>query len=206
MLPAEQAYGLLKRYRIPVVRHGLARNLEEAGLLAENMGFPLVLKADSPQIVHKSDVGCVRVAYNQEGFERLYKEVLRNAGKAAKEINGVIVQEFLRGLEAIAGATVDRQFGKVIMFGSGGVLTQAFRDVSFRLVPISREDADSMIGDSKLSGLLNYRGNRIDRNKVINALLKLNNLVQKENIKEMDINPLFLNEKGAFAADVRIIV
>lgn len=205
MLPAREAYALLKKYRIRTVNCGFAKNLEEAELLAENMGFPVVIKTDAEGIIHKTDVGCVKIAYSRDSLEDTYREVLRNARKAAKGVNGVIVQEFLRGLEAIAGSAVDSSFGRVIMFGSGGVLTQIFRDVSFRLVPISREDAESMIGDTKISGMLDYRGNKIDKGKIVDLLLKLNALVQSENIREMDINPVFLNEKGAFAADVRIV-
>lgn len=205
MLLAEEAFALLKKYGLPVVRHGMARSLEEAELLAENIGYPLVLKIDSRSIIHKTDVGCVKIVYDG-GLEEAYRQVHANARKITQEINGVLVQSFLRGLEAIAGCAVDSQFGKVLMFGSGGVLTQIFKDVSFRLVPISKEDAKSMIEETKVAQLLDYRGNRIDKGKIVSALLKLNNLVQNEPVKEMDINPLFLNEKGAFAADVRIIM
>lgn len=206
MLSAEQAYALLKKYRVRTASYGIARNFEEAELLAENIGYPLVLKIDAPEIVHKTDAGCVKVVYTGEQLKGMYRELLSSARKVAGQINGVVVQEFLRGLEAIAGAALDEQFGKVIMFGSGGVLTQIFRDVSFRLVPISREDAESMVDDTKIAKLLNYRGNSVDKAKIVDVLLKLNSLVQAENIREMDINPLFLNEKGAFAADVRIIM
>ncbi len=205
MLSAEQAYGLLRKYRIKTVNHGLARTFQEVELLAENIGFPLVLKIDATQIVHKTDVGCVRVAYSYDMLEEVYKEVTNNAKKITKDVNGVLVQEFVRGLEAITGSAHDSQFGKVMMFGSGGVLTQIFKDVAFRLVPISKEDAENMIDETKVSQLLNYRGNNIDKSKIVDVLLKLNNLVQTENVKEMDINPLFLNNKGAFAADVRIV-
>ncbi len=205
MLSAEQAYALLRKYRIKAVNTGLAKTFPEAELLAENIGFPLILKIDAAQIVHKTDVGCVRIAYSQDKLGEVYKEVTSNARKITKEINGVLVQEFVRGLEAITGSAMDGQFGKVMMFGSGGVLTQIFKDVSFRLVPISKEDAESMIDDTKVSQLLNYRGSNIDKNKIVDVLLKLNNLVQNENIHEMDINPLFLNDNGAFAADVRVV-
>ena len=206
MLSAEEAYALMKKYRVKTVNYGVARNFEEAELVAENLGFPLVLKIDSPKIIHKTDVGCVRIVYSRDSFKAGYTEVIRNARKITKGINGVLMQAFLRGLEAIAGSAIDEQFGKVLMFGSGGVLTQIFKDVSFRLVPISKEDAESMIYDTKMAQLLNYRGNKIDKGKIVDVLLKLNNLVQNEDIREMDINPLFLNEKGAFAADVRVIM
>lgn len=206
MLLAEQAFALLRKYRIHTADYGIARNLEEAEFIAANMGFPLVLKIDSAKIVHKTDAGCVKLVYNADMLESSYREILGNAKKITGEINGVVVQSHIRGLEAIAGLALDQQFGKVIMFGSGGVLTQIFRDVAFRLVPISKEDAESMLDDTKISRLLNYRGNNIDRNAVTGALLKLNNLMQNEHLREMDINPLFLNEKGAFAADVRIIM
>ena len=116
--------------------------------------------------MHKTDVGCVKIAYSQDKLEEVYKKVTSNAKKITKDINGILVQEFVRGLEAITGSAMDGQFGKVMMFGSGGVLTQVFKDVSFRLVPISKEDAESMIDDTKVSQLLNYRGNNIDKNKI----------------------------------------
>ena len=205
LLTAEASYALMKKYRVPVVRHGLAKTFAEASFIAENVGFPLVLKIDSAKIIHKTDVGCVKVVHSHEDLEASYKAVLSNARKITKEINGILVQQFLKGLEAITGSAIDPQFGKTLMFGSGGVLTQVFKDVTFRLVPISRHDAESMIDDTKISQLLNYRGNKVDRNKIIGVLLKLNHLVQNEDIQEMDINPLFLTERGAFAADVRII-
>ena len=193
-----EAYRLLKKYGISIADFALAKDLEEARLSAGNIGYPLYLKIDSPVIIHKKNLGCVLKVRDEGKIDNAFRLVINNAKKMTKNINGVIVQKSVDGFESIAGVKCDGQFGHVIMFGSGGPMTEFLNDTSFRLVPISEIDARSMIADTKAGKYAN--------GSVIDALLKLSKLIEENNeIKELDINPLMIGE-SAIAADVRVIV
>lgn len=203
-LPDAAAYEMLKRYGIPSAKWSLARNLKEAELAAENLTFPLVLKADSPEIMHKMKSGCIRTAYSRQHMRKSFEAVMAAAKKQAKKINGVLLQELVYSEtenvhELIIGVKRDSQFGPVIMFGAGGRLTDQ-QDVCFRLVPISKADARSMLRETKISRLLTRHG------KVADVLLKVSKLAEFEKVSELDINPLLVSDKGVLAADVRIIM
>ncbi len=206
LLPQLKAFELLKKYNIDVPRMWIAQNTEQAVFVAENVKYPVVVKIDSPDIVHKSDIGCVRIAYNEDELKTSFISVMRNASKVTKSKNlNVVVQEFLSGYECIIGASYDKQFGPVIMFGSGGVMTELLKNVVFRLIPINESDANSMIEETNISKLANFRGKKVDLNNVVKALLAVSDLMQTEEIKELDINPMFLGER-IVAADARIIL
>lgn len=196
------AYKLLEKYKIKTVRTMLAKNVSEAELIAANIKFPAVIKIDSPDIVHKSREGCIDFVYNDNEMAEKFKALLNKAKKLTDNINGVIIQEKASGLEIIAGAKQDEQFGSVIMFGFGGVLTEMLKDVSVRLVPISEPDAKSMIDDTKAGALLSEDAKKI----LADMLMKISNMIEKEgNIRELDINPIIISGEGALACDVRII-
>lgn len=203
-IPDSAAYQLLKKYGIPAAEWSLAHNLEEAAVAAENMNFPLILKADSPDIMHKMAAGCIRTAQDREHLRKMFETVMKNAKKRTRQVNGIIMQELVYSNvenvhELIIGVKHDEQFGKVIMFGAGGRLTEE-KDVCFRLVPISKADAMSMTVEPKISRLLTRR------DKIASVLLKVSKLAEFENISELDINPLMVSDKGLLAADVRIII
>lgn len=201
-IPDADAYRLLTKYNIPVVKWGLARNLHELEMAVENTGLPVAIKIDSPDIIHKLSQGCVAFAHTHEELASAYKSVMTNAKKLTSNINGVIVQEYITGIESILGAKLDEQFGHVVMFGSGGTFTEILDDVSFRLVPLTRTDAISMIEDTKIVKILEKKG--IKKEAIADVLLNVSKLVDKEAVKELDINPLFLGDR-LIAADVRIM-
>jgi len=198
------AYGILKRYGIETARYAFVKDRTHAERASKKLSFPLVLKIDSPEIIHKSDSGCVQVAFSENDLGEKFKLIVKNAEKLTKKIYGVILQERIDGKEMMIGSKVDEQFGPVICFGLGGIFVEALHDVSFRLIPLEKRDAVYMIKDSGAYDVLRSRGES-NINAIVDTLLKVSRLIEKEGIRELDINPLMVNEKGAFAVDVRII-
>lgn len=203
-IPDYAAYKMLEKYRIATARWVFARNMKEAEVAAENMHFPIILKIDSPEIIHKMSSGCIRTVFHRDHLRRMFEAVMANAKKQAKNINGVIMQELVYSNaenvhELIVGARHDEQFGPVIMFGAGGRLTEQ-KDVCFRLIPISKYDALEMVKEPDISRLIGRH------NKIADVLLKVSRLAEFEHVSELDINPLLVSDKGVIAADVRIIL
>ena len=203
-IPDKTAYGILEKYGIELAGYAFARNLKEGETASKKLSFPIVLKIDSPEIIHKSDSGCVQVAFSEAEFSGKFKLLMKNAKKITKKINGVIMQERIDGKEMMIGSKIDEQFGPVMCFGIGGIFVEAMRDVSFRLVPLKRRDAMDMIKDSRAYDVLISRG-KSDIEATVDTILAVSKLIEKEKIKELDINPLMVTENGAFAVDVRII-
>ena len=201
---------IMNKYRIPTTKEFLAKKAEEAVKFAKKIGYPVVLKVDSEDIIHKTETRTVvtNVRNDEEVLEACEK-IIKNAKrhKPNAKINGVIVQEHVEGHETIVGGKIDPQFGPVILFGAGGIFTEVLRDTSIRICPIEREDAEEMINDIKYSKILKgYRGEPpVKMNEIINILLKVSKIMMKEGVKEMDINPLIVSHKEAKAVDVRII-
>jgi acyl-CoA synthetase (NDP forming) len=200
-------------YGIPVTRFRLAKSEAEAVKFAEEMGYPVVLKIVSPDIIHKSDVGGVTLNLkNAKEVRKAYKQIMENVKKHKKdaEIVGVLVQEMAPpSTEVIVGAIKDPQFGHALMFGLGGVFVEVLKDVTFRIVPISEEEAREMIGEVKAYPLLRgYRGMPpADIEAIVQILLKTSRLVSEHpEIKELDLNPIMVYEKGAKTVDARIIL
>lgn len=206
------AAGYLSRYDIPYPGHGLAESPEEAVRIAESLGYPVVLKIVSPQASHKSDVGGVTVGLTDAGAVREgYENLLLRVGDAVPgiSIKGVLVcRQAEPGLEAIVGAVSDPVFGPTIMFGLGGVFTEVIQDVSLRVAPLERKDALEMIREIKGYPLLKgIRGQApLDLERVADLLLSVSRLMMdRPDIKELDLNPVRLYEKGVLALDVRIL-
>ena len=203
---------LLKKWDIPHTRQFLARNAQEAFRAAKSIGYPVALKVSSPDIIHKTEFGGLVLNLKNDGEVRAaYNKVLVNSRKAHPKarIEGVMVQEMAGGIETIVGAKQDPTFGPVIMFGVGGIFVEILKDVSFRLVPIEKEDAREMIREIKGYPLLaGARGAKPVKMKALEEfLLKVSRMVQGEKrIQELDINPLFIDSQRAVAADVRILV
>lgn len=203
-IPDKSAYKLLEKYGIETARYVYVKDLKSAVKASKKLSYPIVLKIDSPEIIHKSDSGCVQVAHSQEDFSNKFRLLMKNAKKNTKKIHGVVMQEKIDGKEVMVGSKIDEQFGPVICFGLGGIFVEALRDVSFRLVPLKEIDVMSMIKDSKAYDVLSSR-KESNIHAVVDTLLKASRLIEKEKIKEMDINPLMVNKKGAYAVDVRMI-
>jgi acyl-CoA synthetase (NDP forming) len=205
---------IMKRSGIPFVKQVLVKNEEQAVRHAKRIGYPVVLKVASPDIIHKTDVGGVVVDIgNEEELRESYRRMLRNVRrkKPRAKIQGVLVQEMVPrdSRELIIGGRRDPQFGPVIMFGLGGVWVEALKDVSFRLVPIRRKDAGEMVREIRGRSILEgARGQKpVNFRLLEDILLKVSRLVwNNRRIQELDINPLFINDKRAMAVDARIVV
>jgi len=200
-------------YQIPVTTFKLAESEEEAVEFAEQIGFPVVLKIVSPDIIHKSDAGGVKVNLkNTTDVRSAYRKILENAWKydSQAKIVGVLVQEMApKSTEVIVGAIKDPQFGQTLMFGLGGIFVELLKDVTFRVAPITREDAHEMMTKLKAYPLLTgYRNTPpADLDAIINVLLNTSKLVMDHpEIKELDLNPIMAYEKGAKTVDARIIL
>jgi acetyl coenzyme A synthetase (ADP forming)-like protein len=200
-------------YGIPVPGEGVAGSAAEAVSLAEGMGFPVVLKIVSPDILHKTEAGGVLVGLNSaEAVSAGYDTILANAKayKADAKIDGVQVQQMLKGgTEVIVGSITDGSFGKLVAFGLGGVLVEVLKDITFRLAPASRDEALSMLDSIQAKEMLHgvRGGEPVNREAVADIIVKVSQLVTDfPEIVELDLNPVFATKADAIAADVRIVV
>jgi acetyltransferase len=207
-----EAKKILAKHGIPVTKEFLANTAEEAVKYAEKIGYPVVLKIQSPDIVHKTDAGGVLLNIrNEKEVKEGFENIIKNAKNYKKDVKiaGVLVQEMVNeGHQCIIGSHKDPQFGPVIMFGFGGIFVEIFKDVSFRIIPIERKDAQEMISEIKAYAILKgARGYKPVNFKALeDVLLKVSNMIWKnQKIEELDINPLFVGPKGVKAADARII-
>ena len=208
-----EAKTICMEYQIPVTPFKLAKNEEEAAEFARQIGFPVVLKIVSPDIIHKSDAGGVIVnLQNANEVKSAYRKILENAKKydPAAKIIGVVVQEMApQSTEVIVGAIKDPQFGQTLMFGLGGIFVELLKDVTFRVAPLTREDAQEMVTKVRAYPLLTgYRNTPpADIDAIIDAILNTSKLVMDyPEIKELDLNPIMAYEKGAKTVDARIIL
>jgi acyl-CoA synthetase (NDP forming) len=208
-----EAKQVLKEIGIDTVATRLASSQKEALAFSSDIGFPAVIKIYSPDITHKTDAGGVKVGLkNTAEVKNAYKEIMTSVKEKfpSAKIEGVSVQQMARpGIEIIIGMFKDPQFGPVIMFGLGGIFVEVLKDVSFRLVPIEKRDAEQMIKEIKGYALLNgYRGQEPAHiPSLVDILLKLSDFIDKTpEIKEMDINPVFAYKDSALAVDARIVL
>ncbi|MCS7118802.1 MAG: acetate--CoA ligase family protein [Archaeoglobaceae archaeon] len=201
LLIEEEAKELLEKYGIITVKGYVCESEEKAIGIAKEIGFPVVMKVHG--IVHKSDVGGVILDIrNEEEVKNAFRKLIKIEGA-----KGVNVQPMISGIELIIGSADNEQFGSYIIFGLGGIFTEILRDISLRLVPISRRDAEDMIREIRGYKILEgYRGIKANVEAIVELLLKVSELVEKEEIVEMDLNPVFANEKGCFVADARILI
>jgi acetyl coenzyme A synthetase (ADP forming)-like protein len=212
-LTAPEARGVCEAYGIAVPKEGVARSAAEAARLASDIGFPVVMKIISPQILHKTEAGGVLVGVAAaEQASQAYATLLDNARKydPKAEILGVQVQQMLSGgQEVIIGAVTDPAFGKLVAFGLGGVLVEVLKDITFRLAPASAQEATSMLDSIAAAEILRgVRGGKaVDRESLAAMIERVSALVADfPEISEMDLNPVFASERGATAADVRIVL
>lgn len=213
ILLENEAKTVCMEYDIPVTKFKLAQTEVEAVEAAEEIGYPVVLKIVSPDIVHKSDVGGVILNLkNPSDVQSAYKKVLENVKtkKSEAKILGVLVQEMAPpSTEVIVGAIKDPQFGHALMFGLGGVFVEVLKDVTFRITPVTEEDAREMITEVKAYPLLmGYRNMPpADIDAIVSILVNTSRLVMENpKIKELDLNPIIVYEKGAKTVDARIIL
>src|SRR4249920_17793 len=200
-------------YGIPVPKEGVAKSAAEAAKLASGMGFPVVMKIVSPDILHKTEAGGVIVGVKSaDEAVKAYDTILANAKKydAKAHLLGVQVQQMLKGgQEVIVGAVTDGSFGKLVAFGLGGVLVEVLKDITFRLAPATKADALSMLDGIQAAEMLKgvRGGDAVNRDALAELIVGVSELVSDfPEISEMDLNPVFATKSGAIAADVRIVV
>ena len=213
LLTEVESKELLKKAGIPAVEARLARSKKEAISISKEMGFPVVLKISSPDVVHKSDSGGVKLGLtNATQVGKAYSQIISSVKQAYPEarIGGISVQTMAPpGVEVIVGMSKDAQFGPVLMFGLGGILVEVLKDVSFRIVPVTERDAREMIKEIKGYPVLQgYRGQKPARIAALEQLVvKVSQFVEKNpQIKELDLNPIFAYPDKAVAVDARIIL
>ena len=208
-----EAKNVCTEYGIPVTKFSVAKNAEEAVKSAEKIGYPVVMKIVSPDVIHKFDVGGVLINLKTaREVESAFKKILENVKKhnPNAKIIGITVQEMApASTEVIVGAIKDPQFGQTLMFGLGGIFVEILKDVTFRIAPITEQEAREMIIEVKAYPLLQgYRGQPpADIDAIAKILLATSRLIMDyPQIKELDLNPVIVYEKGAKTVDARIIL
>lgn len=204
---------LLERAGIPVVETRLVRTKRETISVSKEMGFPVVLKITSPDIVHKSDSGGVKLGIaNATQAGKAYSEIMLSIKQRypGAIIHGLTVQKMAPpGIQVIVGMNKDPQFGPVLMFGLGGILVELLKDVSFRIVPVTKRDAAEMIREIKGYPLLEgYRGQEpANIDALQDIIVRVSQFVERTpEIKELDLNPIFAYRDKAVSVDARIVL
>ena len=212
-LTAPEGKLLCDAYGIPVPKEAVARSAEDGVKAAEGMGYPVVMKIVSPDILHKTEAGGVLVGVKSaEEVRTGYAKILANAKayKADAKVEGVQIQQMLKGgTEVIVGSITDGSFGKLVAFGLGGVLVEVLKDITFRLAPATKEDALSMLDGIQAKEMLHgVRGSDpVNRDALADIIVRVSRLVSDyPEIVELDLNPVFATKDDAIAADVRIVV
>ncbi len=208
VLTAGDVYSILKAYKIPAADWGIANNSNEAASLAEKIGFPVVIKADSEEIIHKSDVGGVVVNINSsKEVHEVVENMMKKLGNSDLKF---FVQKFMpQGRELIVSAKKEEGLGHLIMFGMGGIFVEVYKDLVFNLTPVSDTEAKEMLSTIKAAPLLNeFRGKAgIDKAQVEETIQRISSLVTDfPVIKELDLNPIFAYKDKVCAVDARIIL
>lgn len=199
---------LLSLYGIPVTREELAKDADQAVRIAEEIGYPVVMKPSSHELKHKTELKLIKLGIFtadevKDAFEDLKK-------RSPMEIEGVLVQEMVQGSrELMMGLIRDEQFGPCVMFGLGGIFTEVLKDVSFRVAPLEKRDAMEIMGEIKAKALLGpFRGEEaVDQQSLADALIALGNIgMELPQVKEIDINPLIVTGSRSVAVDALVIL
>lgn len=222
-LTEPEAYRVIADYGIPTPPFGLANSPEEAVRISASIGYPVVMKIISPDILHKSDVGGVKLGIaNEKDVQKAYEDIISNIRQRRSDakIDGILIAKVAEkpanydgeagcsdGLEVIIGAVRDPEFGYAVMFGLGGIFVEIARDVVFRVTPVNREDALEMMSEIKAGHMLEGVRGRATRDKeaLANIIVSVSRLVQENpNITSVDLNPVLSFDRGACVADAKI--
>ncbi|MFW9850509.1 MAG: acetate--CoA ligase family protein [Candidatus Thorarchaeota archaeon] len=215
-----EAKDIMKEYGIPIPVYGTAATADEAVSVSAEVGYPVVLKILSKDVLHKSDAGGVKLNLkNEDDVRKAFDEIMVNAKKYGEEqghevdlSRGVFVTQFSdMGTEVIVGVTKDAQFGHAIMFGLGGIFVEVLKDVTFRLIPLTEADAREMVHEIKAAKILEgVRGEEPrDVDALVDVILAISKMIDENpEINELDCNPTFLYEKGkgVLVVDARILI
>jgi acetate---CoA ligase (ADP-forming) subunit beta len=207
-LSEHQSKLFLKAYGIPITREEMAANPDEAVKIAKSMGFPVVLKGESPELTHKTEMNVIELNLSSE--EEVRKAYDRIMGTGVVPKGGILVQEMIKGQrELVVGLSRDPQFGPCVMFGLGGIYTEILRDVSFRVAPLTEFDAMQMMDEIKARKILDeFRGKpAVNRSVLAKALIAVGQIgLEHDEVKELDINPLIIAGDKPVAVDALVIL
>lgn len=207
-LDFESSAAMLKRYGIRFPDYEIAKSPADASRIAKKLGYPVALKLISKEIVHKTDVGGVKLNIpDEKQLAAAYSEIAAAVPKA--KLDGILVQKMApAGVELLVGGKQDVQFGPVLAFGLGGIFVEIFKDVSLRICPIEKSDAREMIREIKgypiLAGARNTKP--VDEGALVDLLVSMSKLMMENKVTELDLNPVMAYNKGYLAVDVRIMV
>jgi succinyl-CoA synthetase beta subunit len=207
-----QSKKMLAEYGIPVTEEILVQSRDQAVVAAKKIGFPVVLKACSPELMHKSEAGCVELSLtSDDDVANAYDRILSSmSGSIAGELEGVLVAEMVAGArELVLGLTRESQFGPCVMLGLGGVMTEIFKDTVFRVAPFDRVEAEDMVSELKSRAMLNaFRGELpADVETICRCLIALGKIgLENQNVSEIDINPLKIGKDGRVKAVDALII
>jgi succinyl-CoA synthetase beta subunit len=211
LLLGVEALSFLQKEGFPVLKGLLAHNEDDAARKALEIGLPVTLKPSSPDVIHKTETGGIRVSLRDEAEVRQgFREIVGTftSNYTEKRLDGVIVQRQGSGLEVIVGMLRDLQFGPVLMFGLGGIFVEAMKDVTFRLIPIETADAKDMMEELRGYDVLrNPRSGSLDLTAVEKLLVRISTFITHHpEVQEMDLNPVFVSSHGVQICDARIMV
>ncbi len=213
IVPPNKVMDIIKSYGISTPSHALAKTLNEALKASKAIGFPVVLKIASSDVLHKSDIGGVAVGVgSEEEVEKRYNEIMNNSIKKVPNalIAGILVQKQVPNtIQVIIGGIRANQFGPAVMFGLGGIFVELFKDVAFGIAPVIETEALEMMKEIKGYPILSgYRGMKeLAISQIIKTIVTISELISDvDEIKEVELNPLFVYEKSVVAVDVRIIL
>jgi len=201
VLPEHEAKKLLIEYGIPTTKFEVIERDDDIEQI--RLTYPLALKVSSPKILHKTEAGALKL--NIKSKEELIEEYRKMKEKFPDEV--FLVEEMEeQGVEIIAGIVNDAIFKKCIMVGMGGIYTEIYKDVSFRMLPVGRHDIEDMLMDLKAHKIFEGFRRKVDKDALIDILLKISKIGEEMHIKQMDLNPIFLYEEGAKVIDAKIIM
>ncbi|KAA0000633.1 MAG: acetyl-CoA synthetase [Thermoplasmata archaeon] len=201
VLPEHEAKKLLIEYGIPTTKFEVIEKDEDIEQI--RLTYPLALKVSSPKILHKTEAGALKL--NIKSKEELIEEYRKMKEKFPDEV--FLVEEMEeQGVEIIAGIVNDAIFKKCIMVGMGGIYTEIYKDVSFRMLPVGRHDIEDMLMDLKAHKIFEGFRRKVDKDALIDILLKISKIGEEMHIKQMDLNPIFLYEEGVKVIDAKIIM
>jgi len=198
---------IIEKAGVPVVKEYLVNSCQQAQICAQKMGYPVVLKGCSQHLTHKTELGLVKLnLFSKAEVKKAYNELV----KTDINIEGILVQEMISGeREFFIGLMRDPQFGPCVMFGIGGIYTELFNDVSIRVAPVTKKDADDMLEEIRARQLLNNFRNTpaVDREILKRAIIGIGDLaLENENIEEIDINPIKIRNGKPVAVDALVIL
>jgi acyl-CoA synthetase (NDP forming) len=193
-----EALKLMEIYGIKTPKWGIVQSEEEAQRVADSIGYPVVMKISADKPLHKTEMKGVVMNVEKDMVKSVYKQLSQITKR-------VMIQEQLTGLEVFVGGLKDPVFGHTVLVGSGGIYVEVLKNVSYGISPVYEDEALEMLKESKVHDMLTARKRGYDEGSLIRTIVTVSRMIVDLNIKEMDINPLIVNENGAFAVDVRIL-